>query len=263
MTTAEAQRPALERYLDALPREARNGNTIWIARDGQVAGRFMHSNLSSVFQPVRWLRDNAPEGHEAFIRSFDASGGDLSPWNLFANAATDESLIGLDRLCRTLHVLNYFDFSRRDDTLFLNVHDRLMLAVGEDHGTAFGRVLSALQIERHRIVIESPEAMFSDPSLLAYVLLNYRYNGYRICVNLPQGDRLRDLIRNVRPDYVKLDAGRDDTLRDIARHSDFCARHGIRLIVKRIGTTAALESLREAGVALGQGHAIAPPAPFR
>lgn len=261
MSTVATARSALERYLHDLPRSADGGHAVWTTPEGRVAGRFLRSSLSSVFQPLIHLDSGREIGHEAFIRSFDDTGGDLSPWNLFANAASDEALIELDRLCRTLHVLNYFGRAGDDASLFLNVHGRLMLAVGEDHGSAFGRVLSALDIERRRIVIESPEAMSSDLSLLAYVLLNYRYNGYRVGVNLARGEQIGELVRHVRPDFVKLDGGRDDTLRDIGRHADLCARHGIQLIVKRVGQDGLAPRLREAGVALAQGHALGRPRP--
>lgn len=261
MNTVDASRSALERYLHTLPRDADGHHPLWTTPDGHVAGRFMHSSLSSVFQPVQRLDDGTRIGHEAFIRSFDATGGDLSPWNLFANAAGDDALIELDRLCRTLHVLNYFGRADETGSLFLNVHGRLMLAVGEDHGSAFGRVLSALNIERRKVVIESPDAMTSDFAMLAYVMLNYRYNGYRIGVNLLSAGQLDELLRHVRPDFVKLDAGRDDTLRDLPQHAKTCARHGIELIVRRIGSDAALARVRAAGVHLGQGYALGHPAP--
>lgn len=261
MNTVDTTRSALERYLCALPRIADGDHPLWATPDGRVAGRFMHSSLSSVFQPLRRLDDGALAGHEAFVRSFDATGGDLSPWNLFANAAEDDALIELDRLCRTLHVLNYFGRPGDTGSLFLNVHGRLMLAVGEDHGSAFGRVLSALKIERRKVVIESPDAMTSDFAMLAYVMLNYRYNGYRIGVNLLNAGQLDELLRHVRPDFVKLDAGRDDTLRDLPQHAKTCARHGIELIVRRIGSDATLARVRAAGVRLGQGYALGHPAP--
>lgn len=253
MNTADSTRTALEHYLHTLSRDAGGDHALWATPDGHVAGRFMRSSLSSVFQPVRRLDDDTLAGHEAFIRSFDATGGDLSPWNLFANAADDDALIELDRLCRTLHVLNYFGRADETGSLFLNVHGRLMLAVGEDHGSAFGRVLSALKIERRKVVIESPEAMTSDFAMLAYVMLNYRYNGYRIGVNLLHAGQLGELVRHVRPDFVKLDAGRDDTLRDLEQHARTCARHGIELIVRRIGSDVALARVRATGVRLGQG----------
>ena len=105
MSTVATARSALERYLHDLPRSADGGHAVWTTPEGRVAGRFLRSSLSSVFQPLIHLDSGREIGHEAFIRSFDETGGDLSPWNLFANAASDEALIELDRLCRTLHVL--------------------------------------------------------------------------------------------------------------------------------------------------------------
>ena len=259
MNTVAAPLSARARYLRTLPVASDGEHPLRVTPDGAVAGRFLRCSLSSVFQPVMRLDGSGTVGHEAFIRSFDGTGSDLSPWNLFAHAATDSVLIELDRLCRTLHVLNYFGRFEPASALFLNVHDRLMLAVGDDHGRAFGRVLSALEIERRRVVIESPEAMADDLSMLSYVMLNYRYNGYRIGVNLSRGEQLERLFDQLRPDYVKLDAGRDDTARRLPDFARKCERYGVQLIVKRIGTAGALEQVRGAGVTLGQGHALARP----
>ena len=249
-----------ERYLRTLPRDADGHHRLWSAPGGQIVGRFMACNLSSVFQPVIRLGDGAPFGHEAFIRSFDDAGSDLSPWNLFAHAASDESLVELDRLCRTLHVLNYFGHAEPAGSLFLNVHGRLMLAVGDDHGSAFGRVLSALHIQRRAIVIESPPAMADDPSMLAYVMLNYRYNGYQIAVNLPGPDLLDALFDQLRPDFVKLDGSRDGITHDLPALAEECAHNGAKLIVTRIENTTLLDKVRNAGIAFGQGHALGRPA---
>ncbi|MCP6565626.1 hypothetical protein NL503_30105, partial [Klebsiella pneumoniae] len=44
-----------------------------------------------------------------------------------------------------------------------------------------------------------------------------------------------------------------------AQHAKTCARHGIELIVQRIGSEAALARVRAAGVRLGQGYALGHP----
>lgn len=249
-----------EHYLNSLPRDADGRSRLWSAPDGRVVGRFMACNLSSVFQPVVLLGTGETFGHEAFVRSFDDAGSDLSPWNLFSHAASDESLVELDRLCRTLHVLNYFGHGGPANSLFLNVHGRLMLAVGDDHGSAFGRVLASLHIPRRAIVIESPPAMADDLSMLAYVMLNYRYNGYRTAVNLPDTDMLDALFDHLRPDFVKLDGNHDDTARGLPDAADRCARFGARLIVTRIDSAALAQRAHAAGAPYGQGHALGRPA---
>lgn len=261
MDAAITSKTPLERYLESLPEDGDQAFSLWLTRERRVAGRFLGSSLSSAFQPIRRLDNCSLFGHEAFIRSFDEGGSELSPWNLFANAASDSSLIELDRLCRTLHVLNYFGRQGQEGPLFLNVHGRLMLAVGEDHGTAFGRVLTALAIERRNIVIESPESMADDLPLLAYVMLNYRYNGYRIGVNLPSLELLPTLLRHVRPDFIKLDAHRDETARHLEGAADRCARHGVTLVLKRLATAELYSRARAVGVPLAQGHLLGHPVP--
>ena len=93
----------------------------------RVAGRFFGATLTTVFQPLRVPGDGRVFAHEALARSYSARGDGLSPWRLFADAASDEHLVTLDRLCRTVHALNYRVTGLNDvgGHLFLNVHERL------------------------------------------------------------------------------------------------------------------------------------------
>ena len=65
----------------------------------------------------------------------------MSPWGIFSMIAGDSALVGLDRLCRTLHLLNYFGKAPRDLRLLLRVEPRLLSSIKQNHGRVFGELL--------------------------------------------------------------------------------------------------------------------------
>jgi hypothetical protein len=151
--------------------------------DGGALGNWYGCALSSVFQPIVDPDEGRIVGHEAFLRCYAAGQCDISPWLLFSGNAEDARLVALDRLCRTLHALNYRSASG-DGLLFLNVHGRLLAAVSDDHGRFFRQVLGVIGLPRERVVIETPLAAGDQPDMLAFVLRNYRANGFQVAVNV-------------------------------------------------------------------------------
>lgn len=105
---------------------------------GRAIGQFFRSRLCSVFQIIREGHSLNPVAHEAYVRSFSSDDTGLHIWKLLEHAANDEESIALDRLCRLLHTINYFqqtEFARGD--LYLSVHNRLLTAVSGNHGASF------------------------------------------------------------------------------------------------------------------------------
>jgi len=243
---------ALARYLARLPSSPNPASSIWMNAEGRIVGQFHGCHLSSVFQPIRELASGRAAGIEAFIRSLDPSGSGLSPWSLFAHAASDEQLIDLDRLCRTIHALTFLSAGIALP-LFLNVHGRLMVAIRDDHGRTFRSVLDVLEVPASRFVIESPEVLADEPLMLALIMHNYRRNGYGIAVNLARVDQAATVLSHLRPDYLKIDAG---NLRDRAVAASLAALardSGAQLIVKRLANRDQHRLALDAGVALAQG----------
>lgn len=173
--------------------------------DGTTIGRFLRSDLSSVFQPI-FAGDGAIVGHEAYVRAHGQGARDIAPWHLFSLVASDDALVALDRLCRAVHALNFQSHQVGSGRLFLNVHGRLLAAVREDHGHSFRDVVGKLGLDVGQIVIETPESANDEAKLLAFVLSNYRLNGFAVAANVRDPDDLAALLSMVRPDYVKLDA---------------------------------------------------------
>jgi EAL domain-containing protein (putative c-di-GMP-specific phosphodiesterase class I) len=235
------------------------GLEISTLRDGTAVGRFLRTDLSSVFQPLIESGSGRCAGHEAFVRAHGQGELDITPWNLFSLVANDDALVALDRLCRTVHVLNYLRVPDLPGRLFLNVHGRLLAAVREDHGHTFRHALDQLELAPARIVIETPESANLDRKLLALVLSNYRLNGFAVAANTTGVADIESLLLMVRPDFVKIDARHvvtpDAMLRAVALARD----SGTRPVFMRVQTETQRDFLQSLPDVLLQGWAIAQP----
>ncbi len=228
--------------------------------DGTAVGRFLRTDLSSVFQPLIDSGSGACVGHEAFVRAHGRGEADLTPWNLFSLVANDEALVALDRLCRIIHVLNFLRVPDVPGRLFLNVQGRLLAAVRENHGHTFRHALDRLDIDPGRIVIETPEGANLDCNLLALVLSNFRLNGFRVAVNTHGLADLESVLLVVRPDFVKIDARRVSKPEAMQRAIDLAHDSGTRPIFTRVESVAQRDFLLTLPNVLLQGWAIARPA---
>lgn len=251
--------------LHDLPLERLAGAGLRRADDRSVLGDWFGCELSSVFQPVVDSAGGGIVGHEAFLRIHGGGHRELSPWALFSANADDQRLVALDRLARTVHTLNAGALGARRGLLFLNVHGRLLAAVGDDHGAAFRRVVEALGLDTGDIVIETPLAAADQPDLLAFVLRNYRQNGFQVAVNVESAAQWAQLAHGVPAQFVKiagdtLCAGGETVAQAAARlHALKSARSDVRVVLTRLETPLATE-LAGAGV-LVQGHAYGQPRP--
>lgn len=175
-----------------------------------VVGRFLRCEIDSVFQPIARLGDAGaqPEftASQALARVHAEGGGELSPWRLFALAASDDDLVLLDRRCRVVHTLNFFASETGDRRLLLSVHERLLSAVAVDHGRAFRRVLDGLGIASDRVVITLPRRAEPEINRQCNALASYRLNGFRVAVTVDEPAQLRSLLARIRVDAVRIEA---------------------------------------------------------
>ena len=139
-------------------------------------------DLSSVFQPIVDLQQSKPLGYEALLRASDGKGNAIAPPAAFARAEVAERLVKFDRLCRTLHTLNFLNMGKDRGLLFLNVHPELLVAVNS-HGKVFEQVLHQHDVATHDVVIEIHESAVSEEKLLAAAIANYRERGYKIAID--------------------------------------------------------------------------------
>jgi EAL domain-containing protein (putative c-di-GMP-specific phosphodiesterase class I) len=198
---AERTRP----FLDRLPLARDGGRQLRRLPEGGVVGDWFGCELSTVFQPVVVPGTGAITGYEAYLRILGSGERSLSPWTLFSANADDDRLVALDRLARAVHALNFVTSVDSDSLLFLNVHGRLLAAVSGDHGAAFRTVVDALGLTPERVVIETPLAASSQPALLAFVLRNYRNNGFQVAINVDSPAQWQSLCSVVPAQFVKID----------------------------------------------------------
>lgn len=252
--------PATNNYLDRLPRSAAPGQRIWLGQDGSARGQYFNCTLTSVFQPVREIDSTRIVAYEAFIRSYSKTDGGLSVWKLLEQAASDDESVELDRLCRMLHVLNFHRQAEAAGAdLYLSVHDRLLAAVGSNHGMVFRRVLDNLGLPAEKIVLQLPQSTPNQGWLLDYVADNYRRNRFRVAVNVANAADGLQLLERVRPDAIKLD-GREITDPDgVEALLRKCRTLGVELLFKRVESEMVVDVLAgmpaDGRPILAQGHA--------
>ncbi len=172
---------------------------------GRVIGDFYKCRLSSVFRPVFAASGREVLAHEARVRCDGWGDDSVSPWGIFSMIAGDSALVRLDRLCRSLHILNYFGRSSSDQLLFLRVEPRLLASVKHDHGRVFGEVLRQCGVGPSRVVIEIPGEATEDRELVERASENYRSRGYRIAITwLPAGNAAA--LEAIKPDFLRIDS---------------------------------------------------------
>ncbi|MCA3186586.1 MULTISPECIES: EAL domain-containing protein [unclassified Cupriavidus] len=247
---------ALERYLETLPREPVPGRELWRDARGQVQGQYFNCSLTSAFDPLVTLSDREVVAHEGSIRTYADDGVGLAAWKLFAMAADDVSLVSLDRLSRLVHAMNYFA-AHGEHKLVLNVHNRLLAAVADDHGAAFRRALESLGLPVDRFVIQVPASANDDLPLLLHVVGNYRRNGFAVSLQASDPAEAGALMAHALPDWLKLDMRRIWTDRQLAGLRASADGAGVTLIGRRLQNDEVVERLQNAGIALGQGEAVA------
>lgn len=261
--------PLIHRYIAGLPDSFTTARPLYRTEDGRVAARFFNCQLTSAFQPIFDLPRGAVIGHQGLLRILGSGDGPtLTPWNLFALASTDSILQNLDRLCRTVHALNYFQHAHPDQLLFLNVEQRLLASVPllpgvpDAHGRVFESILAEFRVTPRRVVIEFPRSVLSDPWLLERAARNYRSRGYRVAVptNSWDEDALR-LFDGGAADILKVDVTPGVARRRLEGFTSGLHERGILVLARRVESSELLELVREAGVDLVQGFHVGHPQP--
>lgn len=233
----------------------------------EIGARFIGMQLRSVFQPIRDVREDRLLGYEALLRAFEANGNAIAPPAAFRRAEALERLVKFDRLCRTLHTLNFLNMDAGNALLFLNVHPDLLVAV-HGHGRVFEQVLHQHEVSTSQVVIEINESAVGEERRLSAAIDNYRERGYRIAID-DFGKEHSNLERlwTLSPEYVKLDGGiiqaaetNPRLQRIFPKLVEIIRELGAEVIVEGVETQAQLDIARHAGVDLIQGYLLGKPA---
>jgi EAL domain-containing protein (putative c-di-GMP-specific phosphodiesterase class I) len=244
--------PALNAYLQRLSDSSRAPSTVWLDAHGQAQGRFFNCTLTSAFQPIRAIGGDHLLGFEGLARGVSEADAGLSLWRMLDHAASDDESIELDRLCRMLHAINFFRQPAAEGAdLYLNVHDRLLSAVSSNHGYAFRRILHALGLPVHQIVLQLPAAGTARRWLVNYVADNYRRNGFRLALNAATPAEAIAVLEQFRPDVVKVDAGACAGDARLERLLVLAHERSAKVIIKRVDSAASLEQIERASTETG------------
>jgi hypothetical protein len=243
----------VEYFNDRFAQEHRSSFRPFILENGNVNGLFGPIRISSLFAPLRQtLKPAVIVGHTAQIKvdTYEAPylhSNEIE--NLLANGYSEsvnfESIINFDRLCRTVHMLNYLPLSTLDSVLFLEVDPRHILGVKQDHGAYFEEVIVRCGLETRYIVIvmavNSQYARYYQELLNG--LANYRQRGYQIALRfdfLIQESQAFHLIEKLSPNFVSLSARYLDQIPD---NTKLAKLHDLKKLVVSIGGQSVLQQI--------------------
>ena len=226
---------------------------------------FENQQLTAVFQPILDFRARNYLAFEGLIRGPD--GTPLhSPVALFDLARKAGINTEFERLCRDV-VLRSFAALRLPGKLFINVSINCLADPHFMNGHT-ARLLEEIGLRPQQIVIELTENQHvSDFSALRDVLATYRKLGYQIAVDdLGEGFSNLRMWSEVRPEFVKIDRHfisgiEDDALKFslVRAMHEIAAASDCRVIAEGIETEAEFATVRDLGIAYGQGFLIARP----
>ncbi len=184
----------------------------FILESNRVSGLFGPIRIGSTFTPVRSAdRLDQLTGHIAQLQ-VSPSDGFLQAQGEALNSSVDfQSIINLDRLSRTVHMLNYLPFSHLGNVLFLDVEPRHILGVADNHGAYFEEIIEKCGLATQNVVISVTLNHYYalHHGQLLQGLQNYRQHGYQLALNvghLYTANGLVDFIAKLAPHYLRIHA---------------------------------------------------------
>jgi EAL domain-containing protein (putative c-di-GMP-specific phosphodiesterase class I) len=239
--------PALQSYLKQLDTSDSSTSRLWVDAHGRVQGRFLKCSLTSIFQAVVNLETEEPYGFDAYSHSYSPTDRGLSIWQLLMNGASDDESIELDRLGRTLHVINFFrQHGHEEKHVVIDVHDRLLTAVGSNHGAAFRRIVSSLEIPQHKIILQLPAAKSSQSWALSQVIDNYKLNGFQVATKANSIAEAIFQINLLHPTLVRLDITKIGTGDKLSELIKIAKDRSTKILFSRVEHPNELDLLRGA-----------------
>lgn len=224
--------------------------------DGQRAAAWHRGlRLGSLFQPIVDLRQERVVGHQAVLLARRDDGTTVSATEAYAACSTPESVVHFDRLCRTLHALNFLAQQQyAGGYLQLSVHPRHLLAVQNQHGLVYEAILKRCGLAPEDIVLQIDIPASCAQTRLADALASYRQRGYRLALSGSLAAHAIDDWLDLEPDILQLPVGAPSQLVEAAHHAG--------ILIERSGIASG-QDLALAGIAaidLGRGSLFGPPA---
>lgn len=222
-------------------------------------------DLSALFQPIIDLKSGDFIGFEGLIRG-PADSALHSPINLFCAAEQQGLSLEIEMLSRQI-VLTAFAAQNLPGKLFLNVSPKVLSQPNFKNGLTL-EFMRELQLDPARVVIEITENQPTfDFNEMRSGLLHYRSMGFHIAIDdLGEGFSTLRLWSELRPDFIKIDmhfvqgVDRDPIKLQFLKSIQSIAKScGTRVIAEGVETEAELKTVKNLGIAFGQGYFIARP----
>lgn len=233
----------------------------------EVLSRFIGLRLRSEFQPIfDTSTSQGVIGYEALLRPSTGIEA-VSPDFAFGMADSLGKLVTLDRIARTLHMLNYLNLPKDKGLLFLNIHPKLLVSV-MTHGKVFEHILHIHSVPTTEVVLEITENAVEADKPLIEAVENYRDRGFLIAID-DFGSQHSNLDRlwKLSPNFVKLDlsiikqAETDAKVRRVLpKLIEIVQALGAQAIIEGIENAVQLDIALDAGGKLLQGYFLGRPA---
>lgn len=159
--------------------------------DNVYWARFGSLILGTDFHAIQTWDDENVLGYEAELIVRASTGNILNIDSIFNSLDSNDQIVHLDRLVRTLHSLNYLQqFDGQDHLLSLQVQPRHIVSVNDDHGKTFESILSDCGLKPERVILHT---RLLDQATLGHfdkALSSYKKRGYKIGVSITQAREL-------------------------------------------------------------------------
>ncbi len=243
-------------------------NDARVSRKSELQRIILGEHISSVFQPIVDLKNNAVLGYEALSRGPSATEYE-SPLFLLRVADRTGLTIELDRMFRSVALNNARGLPAGSkvfvNTLPATIYDPELQAA------RLSRTLERLAIIPSRVVFEFSERyVVTNQALLLDALREHRELGIQLAIDdVGAGYSGLERIASLQPDYLKIDES-------LVRHVEtqgvkrsvlsalvrMAADIGAQVIAEGIESSDEMKCLLDLGVGYGQGFHIARPAPL-
>ncbi len=180
-----------------------SARTPFALEEDAVVASFYGLRLESAFEALRDPKGRVL-GHRAELRSFSPLGRRVASRAPYAVALDEDSIVHLDRLIRTLHVLNAIA-QGLTGLLVLEVHPWHIARVADDHGAVFEAILRDCGLTPRDVVLEITEAGAQDDRHLARAIACFQARGFGIALQQRSVDQ-QELARllALQPDIIQL-----------------------------------------------------------
>lgn len=240
-----------------------SGDALDIQRD-RVVAQFGEFVLSSRFSAIVEVSRGRAVAHEAVVTTRTRGGALVSNDALFSRPLGDEEVVYLDRLCRTMHALNFVEEAPGSRQLVLDVNPR-HLSVVRDHGTVFETILKQAGLSSDSVVIQLAADAVTDFEVLRQAFRNFRGRGFRVALDrFGRGRANVDCLWELVPDVVRFDARlvangeRDTKIRwTLPRLIQVARAWGARVAFPGIDTDFLYSLARDSGADWVQGDGVA------